>query len=221
MTRRRVLLAALCIVPALTATHNAASAGGSAETDILIVGDSLSAEYGLKRGSGWVSIVTQKLDRSQSAYQVHNASISGDTTSGGLARLPAALQRTRPDIVLIELGSNDALRGLSLETARENLAKMIEMSHDAGARVLLIGMQIPPNYGRQYATQFQDLYTSLAREYNIELVPFLLEGIAADMSQFQADGIHPNEGAQAIIAENVWAALGPMLRHGDHPKPAR
>ncbi len=176
-----------------------------------MVGDSLSAEYGIKRGSGWVSIVAQKLDVQQRGYQIDNASISGDTTSGGLSRLSPALARSSPAIVIIELGSNDALRGLSLAMTQRNLASMIEQSQQAGSRVLLVGMQIPPNYGRQYSERFRQLFTELAQQYKTDLVPFLLEGIATDPTQFQADGIHPNEQAQNRLAQNVWAHLEPIL----------
>lgn len=190
----------------------AATAASSPKQTILVVGDSLSAEYGLKRGSGWVSIVAEKLDAKQDNYQIDNASISGDTTSGGLSRLPAALARSSPSIVLIELGSNDALRGLSLNATQQNLASMIELAQKAGARVLLLGMQIPPNYGRQYTDQFKQLFTTLAEQYQTGLVPFLLEGMATDPAQFQSDGIHPNENAQQTLAKNVWARLEPILK---------
>jgi acyl-CoA thioesterase-1 len=185
--------------------------GKSQDQVILVVGDSLSAEYGLQRGSGWVALLAQRLLTEQQDYQIHNSSISGDTSSGGVARLPDALRRYRPAIVIIELGSNDALRGLSLEMTQENLATMITMAQQAQARVLLVGMQIPPNYGRKYAEQFQQLFPNVAREHDAALVPFLLEDIATDRSMFQSDGIHPNEQAQAILARNVWRQLEPLL----------
>ncbi len=178
---------------------------------ILVIGDSLSAEYGLQRGSGWVSLIEKRLQSGKTAYQIHNSSISGDTTSGGLSRLPAALDRYKPDIVIIELGANDALRGLSLSMSEDNLSKMIVLSQQSDARVLLLGMQIPPNYGRAYTEQFQSLFPQLAARHDTRLTPFLLEGIAADRTQFQADGIHPNEQAQAVLADNVWEQLEPML----------
>lgn len=179
--------------------------------DILVIGDSLSAEYGIRRGSGWVQIVQQRLRDESLAYTMRNASISGDTTSGGLSRMPAALEQHRPGVVIIELGSNDALRGLSLDMTRDNLARMIGLAKDAGAKVLLVGMQIPPNYGRPYAERFHELFAELARQHGTKLVPFLLEGIALDRSMFLDDGLHPNEAAQAAIADNVWAALRPMV----------
>jgi acyl-CoA thioesterase-1 len=192
-----------------------AQAGGtvkSPDRTILVVGDSLSAEYGLQRGSGWVAVLEQRLQTEQQDYQIHNTSISGDTSSGGVARLPEALRRYQPAIVIIELGSNDALRGLSLEMTQENLAAMITMAQQAQAKVLLVGMQIPPNYGRKYAEQFQQLFPQVARKHGAALVPFLLEGIATDRSMFQSDGIHPNEQAQAVLARNVWQQLEPMLK---------
>lgn len=180
---------------------------------ILVIGDSLSAEYGIQRGSGWVALLEQRLKETGHArWQVHNASISGDTTSGGLSRLPEALARTQPDIVILELGSNDALRGFDLNSTRDNLQKMIQLSHQAGADVLLVGMMIPPNYGRQYTDQFRQLFHDLASEENVALVPFLLKGIETDASMFQQDRMHPNEKAQPILFENVWVALEPLLQ---------
>lgn len=190
---------------------------GNQKPVILVVGDSLSAEYGLQRGSGWVALIEQRLRSENAAYQIRNTSISGDTSSGGVSRLPAALSEHRPDIVIIELGANDALRGLSLGATEDNLSKMISLSQEAQARVLLLGMQIPPNYGRQYAEQFRALFPRLASRHNTQLAPFLMEGMAADRNLFQADGIHPNEQAQPILAENVWEQLGPMIA----PQPAR
>jgi acyl-CoA thioesterase-1 len=178
---------------------------------ILVVGDSLSAEYGIQRGTGWVARLGDRLHRQGSAYQIRNASISGDTTSGGLSRLPALLNRYQPDIVIIELGSNDALRGLSLKMTEANLSKMVVLALDAGARPLLLGMQIPPNYGRQYADEFKQLYVSVANEHKVPLLPFFLEGIATDPVMFQADRMHPNEKAQATLEENVWSRLKTML----------
>src|SRR5690606_20589040 len=137
--------------------------------------------------------------------------ISGDTSSGGLTRLPEALEQHSPAVVLIELGSNDALRGLSLQATQKNLAEMITLSQESGAKVVLIGMQIPPNYGTRYARQFHELFPALAQEHKTDLVPFLLDGIATDRTLFQADGIHPNETAQAALADNVWSVLQPVL----------
>jgi acyl-CoA thioesterase-1 len=179
---------------------------------ILVVGDSLSAEYGLPRDSGWVRIIAKRLDDEHAEYQIRNASISGDTTSGGLSRLPTALQQHQPDIVIIELGSNDGLRGLSLSMTQQNLGNMIELAQAQSADVLLIGMHLPPNYGKTYTEQFHALFATLAKQYQTGLVPFLLDGIATDRTQFLDDGIHPNADAQPQLADNVWKELLPMLK---------
>jgi len=185
---------------------------------ILVVGDSISAEYGLPRGSGWVALLSERLRAEQMPWQVINASVSGDTTAGGRSRLPGALQQIRPHIVVLELGGNDALRGLDLEATRQNLSAMIETAQANGARVLLLGMQVPPNYGPQYSQQFQALYAALAKRYRIGFVPFLLQGLteSPDSAQrwFQKDRIHPNEAAQARILQNVWPSLLRLLAPG-------
>ena len=184
------------------------------ERTLLVVGDSISAEYGLPRGSGWVALLAQKLRRDKPAWQVINASISGDTSFGGRSRLPALLQQHRPDCVLIELGGNDALRGLSLQATQDNLLAMTQSAQQAGARVLLLGMQVPPNYGPEYAQRFAELFAVVARQRKVPLVPFLLKGVAdqADPTRlFQADRIHPNELAQPLILNNVWPALRKLL----------
>lgn len=194
----------------------AAPAGAAARTPvILVLGDSLSAEYGLKRGSGWVALLEQRLARQKIAASVVNASISGDTTSGGRSRLPALLQQARPTHVIIELGGNDALRGLPLAMTESNLAAMTEASQKAGARVLLVGMQVPPNYGTDYASRFAALYAKVAKQHHAGLVPFLLAGVAdgpdaADL--FQADRIHPKEEAHPRILDNVWPELKKLLK---------
>lgn len=181
---------------------------------ILIVGDSLSAEYGLRRGSGWVALLEQRLPEAAAGWRVINASVSGDTTSGGRSRLPALLQQHRPGVVVIELGGNDALRGLPLEMTRQNLAAMAEASRNAGARVLLLGMEMPPNYGARYAADFRQLYAEVARQSASALVPFFLRGVADGpdpLSLFQADRIHPNEQAQPRMLDNVWPELRKLL----------
>ena len=181
---------------------------------VLVVGDSLSAEYGLVRGQGWVALLEQRLQNHRSRARVVNASISGDTTSGGRSRLPTLLRTHKPAVVLIELGGNDALRGLPLDVSRANLQVMIEASQQAGARVLLVGMEMPPNYGARYAEQFRQLYVDLARQQRVPLVPFFLKGIADrpdSMDFFQADRIHPNEAAQPKMLDNVWPHLQPLL----------
>ena len=176
---------------------------------ILVMGDSLSAEYGLVRGSGWVKILEDQLKKESSPWTVFNASISGETSSGGLSRLPKLLEQKKPGIVLLELGANDALRGLSIQESDKNLRKMIQLSKASGAKVLLFGMQIPPNYGQDYTKQFQALYPKLARQEQIELLPFFLKGVATDDKLFQADRMHPNEKAQSIIFKIVWGAMAP------------
>jgi acyl-CoA thioesterase-1 len=192
-----------------------AQPAGSSDTvskPILVIGDSLSAEYGLRRDTGWVQRIAERLKSSAPEYQIVNSSISGDTTSGGRARLAAALSAHKPRIVIIELGSNDALRGLSLKASRENLSAMIEQVQAGNADVLLVGMQIPPNYGRAYAEEFRQMFPELATQHSVNLVEFLLDGMATNMDYFQSDGIHPNEAAQAILADNVWKELEPMLK---------
>ncbi len=182
---------------------------------LLVVGDSLSAEYGLQRGSGWVALLQQRLAKEKPAIDVVNASISGDTTAGGRSRLPALLAQHRPGIVLIELGGNDALRGLPLTMTRDNLSAMVRAAKEAGARVLLVGMQLPPNYGRQYAGDFAALFAEVAKSEGTALAPFFLKGVAdvpdAD-KLFQSDRIHPNAQAQARMLDNVWPALKPLLK---------
>jgi acyl-CoA thioesterase-1 len=176
---------------------------------ILVLGDSLSAEYGLPRGTGWVNLLESQLTRDQSPWTIFNASISGETSSGGLTRLPALLSEKNPGIVLIELGANDALRGLPVKQTESNLQKMIQMSKKSGAKVLLCGIQIPSNYGQTYTMQFKQLYPQLAKQERIELLPFFLEGVATKPELFQADRLHPNVQAQSIIFKNVWGSMAP------------
>lgn len=207
------ILASLHALPT-AAQETALRSGPLAPTQmekILVVGDSLSAEYGLPRGSGWVTLVTQRLTELDKAYQIRNASISGDTTATGLRRLPAILDEFQADIVILELGANDGLRGLPLSDMKANLQNMIELIQATGARVLLIGQHIPPNYGRRYAEDFHAVYAELASKYGVGLVPFMLEGIATDASMFQADGLHPTARAQQHIAETIWPQLQALL----------
>ena len=181
---------------------------------VLIVGDSLSAEYGLARGSGWVALLEQRLEAKGVAANVVNASISGDTTSGGRARLPALLATHKPAVVVIELGGNDALRGLPLASTQANLEAMARASKAAGARVLIAGMQVPPNYGRRYADDFAALFSRVAKAEGTALVPFLLAGVADGPdaeAMFQSDRIHPRAEAHPRILDNVWPALRPLL----------
>jgi len=199
----------------------AAGLGGLAEAHaagsavILVVGDSLSAEYGLKRGSGWVALLEARLAQTKMAARVINASISGDTTSGGRSRLPGLLAQHKPDIVVIELGANDALRGLPLSMTRANLDAMVQAAKASRAKVVVAGMQLPPNYGRRYGDEFAALFASVAKAEGAALVPFLLKGVA-DVPQaealFQADRIHPKEAAHPVILDNVWPVLQPLLR---------
>ena len=176
---------------------------------ILVLGDSLSAEYGLARGTGWVHLLEQQLEKEKSPWTVFNASISGETSSGGMSRLPSLLTQKQPGIVMIELGANDALRGLPIAQTETNLRRMIQMSKKSGARVLLFGIQIPTNYGQSYTTQFKKLYQQLANEEQIELLPFFLEGVATKPELFQADRLHPNVKAQSILFKNVWSSMAP------------
>jgi len=184
----------------------------SASKTILVLGDSLSAEYGLARGEGWVSLLEKQLTAKNINAQVINASISGETTVGGKTRLPSLMEKYHPDIVIIELGGNDALRGLSLKASEDNFRAMISTAKKDKARVILTGMQIPPNYGKEYAQKFFSLYAKLATEQKIVLVPFLLEGIADSNDFFQADRIHPVAKAHPVILNNVWQHLYPLLR---------
>ena len=185
------------------------------EKTILVVGDSLSAEYGLKRGSGWVALLAQRLKEQNIPAKMVNASISGDTTSGGRSRLPGLLAQHRPTVVMIELGANDALRGLSLQMTQDNLNTMTDLSKKAGATVLLIGMQVPPNYGADYGQRFAALFVDVAKLKGAALVPFLLKGVAdapEAMKLFQADRIHPKEEAHPTLLNNVWPVLKKMLK---------
>ena len=184
------------------------------EAVILVLGDSLSAEYGLRRGSGWVALLEKKLGEEKLAARVVNASTSGDTTSGGRSRLPALLQQHQPTLVVIELGGNDALRGLPLKNTEDNLDAMAAAARKAGAKVLLVGMQVPPNYGSDYAARFAAVFEKVARDHKAGLVPFLLKGVAdgPDPTKlFQADRIHPREEAHPRMLANVWPELKKML----------
>ncbi len=182
---------------------------------ILIVGDSLSAEYGLRRGTGWVSLLEKQVVREKKDAKVVNASISGDTSSGGRSRLAALLKTHKPSVVVIELGGNDALRGLPLDMTEGNLTAMTQAAKKAGARVLLLGMQVPPNYGGAYGATFSGLFNKVAKAEKVALMPFFLAGVAdvPDVAaQFQADRIHPNEQAQAKMLANVWPELKKLLK---------
>lgn len=175
-------------------------------------GDSLSAAYGISAQRGWVALLAARLQRERLDYNVVNASISGETTAGGLARLPRALAREKPAILILELGANDGLRGLPVAEMRGNLDAMIGLARRAGAKVLLVGMRIPPNYGPDYTHAFAGAFADLAARRGVPLVPFLLEGIAEDLDNFQSDRIHPTEAAQPALLDNVWKPLRPLLR---------
>ena len=182
---------------------------------ILVLGDSLSAEYGLARGTGWVALLQKQLDQSHPGTLLVNASISGETTSGGRSRLPALLQQHQPTHVILELGGNDALRGLSLAMTRDNLQFMAQAARNAGARVLMLGMQMPPNYGAALTRQFEALYPAVAKATGSTLVPFFLKGVGDDpqpLRWFQPDRIHPNEAAQPRMLANVWPELQKLLK---------
>ena len=191
----------------------AAAAPAMASTPtILVFGDSLSAAYNIPRERGWVALLQQRLQQQGFPQHVVNASVSGETTSGGLSRLAAALKQHKPDIVILELGANDGLRGLPVSDMQRNLRAMIEASRAAKARVLLVGMKIPPNYGPRYTQEFAASYPQLAQQYDLPLVPFLLDDVAGKAELTQDDGLHPNAAAQAKVLDNVWSALQPMLR---------
>lgn len=178
---------------------------------LLVLGDSLSAGHGLAPGQGWVALLQQRLEQQEPSWHVVNASISGDTTAGGLARLPAALERHQPDVVLLELGANDGLRGLSLSAMQDNLEAMITTAHAASARVLLIGMHLPPNYGPRYTERFSAIYRELATRHGLPLVPFLLERVALDPGLMLSDNLHPNAAGQPLLLDTVWPVLRLLL----------
>jgi acyl-CoA thioesterase-1 len=184
---------------------------------ILVFGDSLSAGYGIRVEQGWVSLLARKISQLGYGFRVINASVSGETTAGGLARLPHALEVQLPRIVILELGANDGLRGLPLADTRENLEHMITLLRARGITVLLLGMRLPPNYGERYTSGFLNMYADLAQLYQLALVPFLLDRVALDPALMQADGMHPNEAGQPLLLDNVWPKLEPLLRSAAHP----
>ena len=179
---------------------------------ILVLGDSLSAALGIRPEQGWVALLAQRLQAQGYGYQIVNASVSGETTSGGLERLPRALQLHQPGTVILELGANDGLRGLPVDETRENLAHMVRLSQAAGARVLLVGMRIPPNYGPRYTEQFAHMFPELANQYHLPLVPFLLEKVALDPTRMQQDGMHPNARGEPPVLDTLWPYLKPLLK---------
>jgi acyl-CoA thioesterase-1 len=203
----RTLLLLFMLCP-LTLGSNAAAAGKT----ILVVGDSLSAGYGIAIARGWVALLEERLKRERIDYSVANASVSGDTSAGGRARIDAALARHRPSVVIVALGGNDALRGLPLAQMKANLAAIVERSRKAGGRVLLVGMKMPPNFGPDYTAAFEKAFAELSREQKAPLVPFMLEGFGDNLEYFQPDRIHPNERAQPLILETIWPKLAPLLK---------
>lgn len=189
-----------------------ATAATSPARTVLVLGDSLSAGYGLAASQGWVSLTARKMAGSHPTWKVVNASVSGETTAGGAARIAAELRRHRPAVVVVELGANDGLRGLPLAQTRANLEAIIRASKQAGARVLLLGMRMPPNFGPAYTRGFEANYRDLSKQYQAALLPFLLEPIAANRANFQADNLHPTAAAQPRLRDHVWPALAPLLR---------
>lgn len=179
---------------------------------IVVLGDSISAGYGIDAGQGWVSLLQKKFNDQHGDYVISNESISGDTSAGGLARIDQALARHKPAVVILELGANDGLRGLTPQIMKSNLTEMIQRSRKAGAKVLLLGMKIPPNYGKRYIEMFYGVYPQLSAELDVPLVPFLLEDIALKPELMQADGLHPNELGQPLIAEKIWPYLQALLK---------
>jgi acyl-CoA thioesterase-1 len=202
LSRIRLLFVLVCLWPCWVVADDAA---------IVVLGDSLSAAYGMELGESWPSLLQQRLDQHGHAYRVFNSSIAGETTQGGLTRLPRLLEQHQPEIVIVELGGNDGLRGLPLDVTRDNLSAMIEQSLASGARVLLAEMRIPPNYGRSYTEKFNKTYGELAAQQGVTLLPFLLQDIALEPGMMQADGIHPTVAAQPIILEQVYKELEPLL----------
>lgn len=215
MVRRHfILLGLLATVAGLSCAPSQAAPPLRNAATILVLGDSLSAEYGLKRGSGWVALMEQRLVKEKMTAKVVNASISGDTTSGGRSRLPALLSEHKPTLVIIELGGNDALRGLPLQMTQDNLQTMTQAAQAAGAKVLLVGMQVPPNYGQDYADKFAATFAAVAKTSKAALVPFMLKGVAdaADAAGlFQSDRIHPTQAAHPTILNNLWPTVKKLI----------
>lgn len=208
-----IIILVLSVTESAAAEETALPVNGNWSV-ILVLGDSLSAAYGMEIGQSWPSLLQQRLEQNGYAYRVFNSSIAGDTTQSGVARLPRLLEQHKPDVVIIELGGNDGLRGLPIGVTRGNLSSMIEQSQSIGARVILAEMKIPPNYGRTYTEKFNAMYPFLAKNFGVTLLPFLLEDIALEGELMQPDGIHPTADAQPLIADLVWPALLPLLSEG-------
>ena len=213
-TLRTLIAWAGCGALALTLLLIGLQGASAAQTPIILsFGDSLSAAYGLQPEQGWVALLQQRLRTQGYEYQIINASVSGETSSGGLERLPHLLAAHHPALVLLELGANDGLRGLPLQTVHDNLAHMIMLAKDAGAQVLLLGIRLPPNYGPRYSDGFAELYSGLAQQYRLPWVPFLLAGVALEPALMQADGMHPLAAGEPRVLDTVWTSLAPLLRH--------
>lgn len=200
----------LFTLSSLTATP--ARSAESTRPVIVVLGDSISAEYGLPRDTGWVELLRKRLAQERIDYSVANASISGDTTSGGRARMPELMQRLKPSVVIVELGANDALRGVPLSTTQDNLRTIIEQAQQGHAKVVLVGMYVPSNYGPAYTQRFHAMYDTIAHNMNVRLVPFLLAGIENRPEMFQSDQMHPTQEAQPVLLDNVWPVLAPLLQ---------
>jgi acyl-CoA thioesterase-1 len=208
-----VVAASLMLAVALPAlAQTTAKAAAKPARTVLVMGDSLSAGYGLAASQGWVALTADRVAKTKPGWRVVNASISGETTAGGASRIEGEIKRGKPDVVVIELGANDGLRGLPLAQSRANLDRMIRASKAAGAKVLLIGMRMPPNLGREYTQGFSDNFAALARQHDVALLPFLLEPIALDRNAFQDDNLHPIASAQPKLRDHVWTQLEPLLR---------
>lgn len=210
IARRRALAGLGAVLSSIVVVAANATPSG-AKPAVLVLGDSLSAEYGLRRDSGWVRLLSDRIDKSKFQYSVVNASISGETTSGGRTRLPELLIRHRPAIVVLQLGANDGLRGLPLSAMRDNLLTMTRASRAAGARVVVVGIRMPPNFGRDYAERFFATFGEVAKLEKAAYAPFLLDGFAENLEFFQPDRIHPTEAAQSRMLDNVWPHLRPLL----------
>ncbi len=211
MLRRRFLDLATVAVATLALASASPARADPAAPVLLVVGDSISAAYGLPPGAGWVDLLAARLAAQRYPHRVVNASITGDTTAGGRARLPALLERHKPSIVVVELGGNDGLRGGELKATRDNLAAMVVAVKRAGAKALLVGMKVPPNYGPAYVREFDALFAGVAKAHKVPLVPFFFEGFGEKNEMFQADRIHPTAAAQPLLLDNVWPELRPLL----------
>lgn len=205
------LIATLYFPQNSLANDQVTAKNSSGQATLLILGDSLSASFGIEQSQGWVSLLSRKLDNHQYRMRVVNASISGETTQGGLQRLPTLLEKHKPAMVIIELGGNDGLRGLNLSMIESNLREIIKLLKRDTAKIVLTGIRLPPNYGQVYTEKFYQVFQNLARQENVPLVPFIMEGVATDNSLMQADGIHPTAEAQPVLLENMWKVIEPLL----------